>query len=69
MTLDEIRTEGLAALRERLGKSGMIRFLQQFSDGAGDYAKERHGWVDSMSMDELRGSLQKKPTKPPRRKQ
>jgi hypothetical protein len=55
-TLDEIRREELAALRERLGRAGMIRFMQQFSTGAGDYAKERHEWVDRMSMSDLRRS-------------
>jgi hypothetical protein len=27
-TPDEIRREGLAALRQKLGRAGMIRFLQ-----------------------------------------
>jgi hypothetical protein len=53
-TLDEIRREGLDALRQRLGRAGMIRFLQQFGTGSGDYAKERHAWVDRTSMDDLR---------------
>jgi hypothetical protein len=53
-TLDEIRREGLAALRERLGVAGMARFLQQFEHGAGDYASERRDWVDKTSMDEIR---------------
>jgi len=29
-TLDQIRRAGLDALRQRLGKAGMVRFLQQF---------------------------------------
>lgn len=53
-TLDEIRREGLEALRERLGRAGMIRFLSQFSNGSGDYAKERHEWVDATSFDDIR---------------
>jgi len=53
-TLDEIRREGLAALHERLGRAGTIRFLQQFGNGSGDYAKERHAWVDRTSMADLR---------------
>ena len=59
MTLDEIRQAGLEALRKRLGRAGMIRFLQQFSTGAGDYASERHGWVDRTSLADL-GALAKK---------
>jgi hypothetical protein len=48
-TLDEIRRMGMEALRQRLGRTGMIRFLQQFEVGSGDYANERHAWVDSTS--------------------
>jgi hypothetical protein len=53
MTPDEIQRQGLEALRERLGRAGMIRFLQQFETGSGDYARERHEWVDRMSLEEL----------------
>lgn len=52
-TLDEVREEGLAALRERLGQADMIRFLQQFETGQGDYARERHTWVDATSLDDI----------------
>ena len=53
-TLDEIYREGLQALRDRLGRAGMIRFLQQFETGQGDYARERHKWVDRVTLDDLR---------------
>lgn len=53
-TLDQIRREGLHALRQRLGRAGMIRFLQQFETGTGDYASERHEWVDRTSMSDLK---------------
>ncbi len=56
MTLDEIRRKGLAALRRELGKAGIIRFLQQFETGSGDYARERHDWVDQTSLDEIRAA-------------
>jgi len=53
-TLDEIYREGLQALRDRLGRAGMIRFLQQFESGSGDYAQERRAWVDGTSLEDLR---------------
>jgi hypothetical protein len=53
-TLDEIRRRGLEALRRELGPAGMIRFLQQFETGSGDYARERHTWVDRTSLDTIR---------------
>jgi hypothetical protein len=52
-TLDEVRQEGLQALRERLGRADMIRFLQQFETGSGDYALGRHKWVDQTSLDDI----------------
>ena len=60
-TLDQIRREGLTALRQRLGRSGMIRFLQQFESGAGDYASERHRWVDSLSLDDIQSLAKRRP--------
>jgi hypothetical protein len=53
-TLEEIRREGLTALRERLGRAGMVRFLQQFETGHGDYAQDRHAWVDQLSLEQIR---------------
>jgi hypothetical protein len=52
-TLEEIRRKGLEALRKTLGRAGMIRFLQQFSTGSGDYARTRHEWVDRMSLEQI----------------
>ena len=53
-TLDEIRREGLEVLRTRLGRAGMIRFLQQFETGEGDYASQRRAWVDALSLDDVK---------------
>ena len=67
MTSEQIRTKGLEALRRELGRAGMIRFLNQFENGNGNYAQERHEWVDQMSLDELRkktlGTKSKRKTK------
>ena len=52
-TLDQVRQEGLDALRDRLGMADMLRFLQQFDNGSGDYATERHKWVDETSIDDI----------------
>jgi hypothetical protein len=66
-TLEEIRKVGLEALRERLGRAGMIRFLQQYETGSGDYANERRDWVDGLSLDDLQTLAEDKPRKRPRR--
>jgi len=53
-TLDEIRRKGLEILRRELGRAGLVRFLQQFETGSGNYAQERREWVNGLSLEELR---------------
>ena len=53
MTLEQIRTLGLKALSQELGPVGLIRFLQQFETGHGDYTRERHQWLGQNTVQEL----------------
>lgn len=53
-TLDQIRQVGLTVLRRHLGRADMIRFMQQFDTGAGDYSSERHEWVDRTSLSDIK---------------
>ena len=57
-TMAEVHQEGLQALEERLGRADMVRFLQQFETGSGDYARERQDWVDRLSIDDLEREAQ-----------
>ena len=45
LTPNTLRKRGLDALAKALGPIGMVRFLQQFESGAGDYTKERLRWL------------------------
>ena len=63
MTSDEIRARGLRALRDELGQAGMIRLLQQFETGTGDWARERHAWVDRTSLADIKRKTTTKKTK------
>ena len=53
--LERIRREGLQALKEKLGIEGMIKFIQMYSEGKGDYTKERRetleGWTEKEKED------------------
>lgn len=53
MTLEQIRTVGLHALSRELGAVGMVRFLQQFETGRGDYTTERHEWLDQDTVQDV----------------
>ena len=45
MTLNQIRQIGIEALADKLGPVGMVRFLQQFETGKGNYSVDRHEWL------------------------
>ena len=45
-----IRKIGLEALAKALGPIGMVRFLQQFESGIGNYTKERDQWLKNMDV-------------------
>lgn len=53
MTLEQIRLTGLEALCRELGPVGMVRFLQQFETGLGDYSVERHRWLDQLEVETI----------------
>lgn len=48
----EIRTIGMQALKEALGPVGVVRFLQQFDLGHGNYTEERQN-DPNIGLDEI----------------
>ena len=57
MTLEEIRVVGLQAVANELGPVGLVRFLQLFETGKGDYTKERQEWVEKLTLEEISQSI------------
>jgi hypothetical protein len=55
-SINEIRKLGIDALAEALGPVDMIRFLQSFDLGSGDYTKQRAKWLD-LSLEEIVGEI------------
>jgi len=51
-TLDPIaiRKIGLEVLAKALGPVGMVRFLQQYDGGIGNYTKERQEWLKDYTV-------------------
>jgi len=62
MTPQQIREAGLEVLSRELGVAGMIRFMQQFEMGKGDYSKDRHQWLDQYSVDDIAHMVHEKKT-------
>ncbi len=48
----EVRNAGMKALQEALGPVGMVRFMQQYDMGYGDYTREKQDQPD-ISLDEI----------------
>jgi hypothetical protein len=57
MTPIELQRAGLEALREKLGLSGMMRFIRQFESGKGDYTADRQQWLDGVKIEEVKAQL------------
>ena len=53
-TLNEIRKIGIEALAKALGPVEMVRFIQSFDLGRGDYTKERSQWLNQSVEDIIR---------------
>jgi hypothetical protein len=58
-SLIEIRKVGLQALKDALGPVGMVKFIQQYENGYGDYTKEKYEQTD-LAIEEIDSLLRKK---------
>lgn len=54
----EIRNVGIRALQEALGPVGMVKFMQQYDVGYGDYTKEKQE-QPNINLDEIDMLLKK----------
>lgn len=54
----DVRNAGMKALQEALGPAGMVKFMQQYDMGYGDYTKEKQEQQD-MSLEEIDMLLKK----------
>lgn len=58
-----LRKMGLEALCKSLGPLGMVRFLQQYEMGTGDYTKERDLWLKDIDIESVAIELKNKQKK------
>jgi hypothetical protein len=57
-TLEEVQEAGFNALERELGPVDTIRFLGAFTTNGRDYSKDRHAWVDSLTAEDIRKSVE-----------
>ncbi|HAK89355.1 MAG TPA: hypothetical protein DHV16_00425 [Nitrospiraceae bacterium] len=55
-----LRKAGLEAIAKALGPLGMVRFLQQFEGGTGDYTKERERLLKGLSVQDIVSEIKSK---------
>ena len=60
MSLKEIERTGLTVLARELGPVGVIRFLQLFETGYGNYTEERRAQIENESVDDIIASIQQR---------
>jgi hypothetical protein len=60
MSLKEIERTGLNVLARELGPVGVVRFLQLFETGYGNYTQERRARIESESIDEIVARIQQR---------
>ena len=58
MSLIEIQNRGYQALQDHLGIVGMLKFIQQFNLGSGDYTKERESLLGNPTIDEIKAEIE-----------
>lgn len=61
-TINQIRKEGIEVLAKAMGPIEMVRFIQSFDLGRGDYTKERSQWLYG-SVDEIFKDIKARRTK------
>ena len=64
-TLNELRVRGIDALRRELGTVGMIRFIQQFDSGRGDYTEDRKDLLDDVDLGTILAEIRERRAKQP----
>ena len=53
LTQEQVRLIGLEVLGRELGATGLIRFLQLYEQGSGDYTHERRDLLREQSVVEI----------------
>jgi hypothetical protein len=60
MTPVELNRKGFRALVDALGYADAIRYIRQFDNGNGDYTKERHQWLDKLTLEDIWADIQQR---------
>ncbi|MBE9125020.1 MULTISPECIES: hypothetical protein [unclassified Coleofasciculus] len=57
MTPVELNQKGFEALIAALGYVDAVRFIKQFDSGTDNYTRDRHQWLDTLSLEDIWAEL------------
>jgi hypothetical protein len=52
MSAEEFERYALGILTRELGAYGLARFLRTYRAGSGDYTRDRHQWLDGLTVEQ-----------------
>jgi hypothetical protein len=58
MTDEDFERHAFAILKRELGLDGLARFLRLNRAGSGDYTRDRHGWLDGITIDDIMAEVE-----------
>jgi hypothetical protein len=58
MTDEQFESHALRVLGKELGPDGLARFIRLNRSGSGDYTRDRHQWLDKVSLEDILKELQ-----------
>jgi hypothetical protein len=64
----QLAADGFAALVQKLGMAEAVRYVQLYDQGAGDYTRERHEWLNEISPAQVTKLMAAATKKQPHRK-
>ena len=56
---EQFRLHTFAILERELGAAGAARFLRMTRAGSGDYTRDRHKWLDGVTLEQIMGDISK----------
>lgn len=60
MSDEQLREHALAILQRELGAGGFARFLRVYSPGTGDYTRDRHKWLNGITVQQIMEDIKRR---------
>ena len=58
---EQFERHAFEVLERELGLDGLARFLRLYRSGTGDYTRDRHQWLQDLTVEEIVAGLNQRP--------